>query len=380
MAMTIEQLTAAYEEEQRNQRPPLSIDDVPLTYEAITPEWLTAVLCREHPDARVLHHQLDVPDDGNSNRRRIFIEYNAAGQTARLPERVFCKASQGLANRISLGPAGAIEAEVHFYNRIRPLLDIETPIALFAQFNWALNSIVILRELHPATVFCSHTTQINRARAESQLRLLAKLHGRFMQPSDAALLSPFRSWSAFFAQLDYPAYVRACERGFEIAADVVPPRLFARRNEIWPATRKSVARQDQLPFTLAHGDVHLRNWYIAHDGGMGVTDWQAATRGHWSRDVAYALATSLPVGQRRAWENDLMRLYLDELQHSSGQTLDFDELFLNCRQQLMSALAFWTITMNPAPGMPDMQPRDATLEFIRRIAAAIDDLDSLDSF
>jgi hypothetical protein len=32
------------------------------------------------------------------------------------------------------------------------------------------------------------------------------------------------------------------------------------------------------------------------------------------------------------------------------------------------------------PGMPDMQPRDVTLEFILRIATAIDDLESLDSF
>jgi len=45
-----------------------------------------------------------------------------------------------------------------------------------------------------------------------------------------------------------------------------------------------------------------------------------------------------------------------------------------------AVLAFWTITINPAPGMPDMQPRDSTLEFIRRIAIAIDDLDALDSF
>ncbi|MEJ2459065.1 MAG: hypothetical protein P8Y58_13380 [Novosphingobium sp.] len=46
----------------------------------------------------------------------------------------------------------------------------------------------------------------------------------------------------------------------------------------------------------------------------------------------------------------------------------------------MTVLAFWTNTLNPAPGMPDMQPRDSTLEFIRRITIAMDDLDTLDSF
>jgi hypothetical protein len=30
--------------------------------------------------------------------------------------------------------------------------------------------------------------------------------------------------------------------------------------------------------------------------------------------------------------------------------------------------------------MPDMQPRDSTIEYLRRISVAIDDLDTLDSF
>ena len=39
-----------------------------------------------------------------------------------------------------------------------------------------------------------------------------------------------------------------------------------------------------------------------------------------------------------------------------------------------------TITINPGPGIADLQPQDSILEFIRRIAIAIDDLDALDSF
>jgi hypothetical protein len=50
------------------------------------------------------------------------------------------------------------------------------------------------------------------------------------------------------------------------------------------------------------------------------------------------------------------------------------------RQQMMSALTWWTVTLTPPEGLPDMQPRDTTLEFIRRITTAIDDLDSLDAF
>ena len=381
MSIDVDQLKAAYELEKHNRHPPVTADDVPFTYEDITDEWLTTILCGQHPGAKVTGHRLDVADDGNSNRRRIFIELNDVGKKAGLPDRVFCKASQGLANRISLGPPGAIESEVNFYNIVRPLLNIEAPICYHARFNTALNSIIVMRELESGTTFCTHTTDFTRARAENQLRVLASFHGKFLEsPALKTTLAPFKTWFDFFNGMDYPAFEQACDQGFGIAEEVIPTRLFKRRSEIWTATRKSVENHNHLPHTLTHGDDHQRNWYITANGNMGLNDWQAATRGHWSRDVVYGLTTSLTVENRRAWEQDLLRYYHDLLQQSAGRELSFDGVFDAYRQQLMTALAFWTITINPAPGMPDMQPRDSTLEFIRRIATAMDDLDTLNSF
>jgi len=59
-----------------------------------------------------------------------------------------------------------------------------------------------------------------------------------------------------------------------MAEQVIPGRLYARRNEIWPATRRSTERHARLPHTLIHGDDHQRNWYITPDGAMGLNDWQ----------------------------------------------------------------------------------------------------------
>jgi len=52
----------------------------------------------------------------------------------------------------------------------------------------------------------------------------------------------------------------------------------------------------------------------------------------------------------------------------------------NLRQQLMTALGFWTITLRPAPEMADMQPEKTTWKFLERFYAAIDDHDALDAF
>lgn len=56
------------------------------TYEAITPEWLSAVLARNTTGAAVVSHTLGPVDDGTSNRRRIAIEWNDAGRAARPAE------------------------------------------------------------------------------------------------------------------------------------------------------------------------------------------------------------------------------------------------------------------------------------------------------
>jgi Ser/Thr protein kinase RdoA (MazF antagonist) len=130
---------------------------------------------------------------------------------------------------------------------------------------------------------------------------------------------------------------------------------------------------------LIHSDVHLRNWYIRADGAIGLNDWQSACRGHWGRDVAYALTAAMDVDTRRRMVKPLLQYYLDRLREEGGPATSFEEAWIHYRQQLFSALAFWTITM-PSPDLPDMQPVDTTLEMIRRLSCAIDEYDALESF
>jgi hypothetical protein len=109
----IEQIQAAYARGQQDpERKAVEAGDIPLSFESVTPTWLTNVLCAGTPGAEVLAFSLDPPDDGSSNRRRIAVEYNDAGRAASLPTALFAKASQELSNRIILGASGAAETEV----------------------------------------------------------------------------------------------------------------------------------------------------------------------------------------------------------------------------------------------------------------------------
>ncbi len=380
MSNRSEEIAAGYELDKKNRRPPVSAKDIPFAYEDITAEWLTAILCAGIEGAKVVAFSFDAPDIGSTSRQRIVVDYNQAGRDAGLPLSVFCKATHSLASRMATGFGNTAKAEVNFYNIARPLLDVEAPVGCFANFSPSFNSIVVLRDLGPGTTFCTHTTDITRGNAEDQMRLLAKVHGKFLEsPVLDTTLSVFPTWHYFFSSFE-SVFKGPCDQGFAIAEDVIPARLFARRQDVWGATMASVERHLHLPHTLNHGDDHLRNWYITADGRMGLGDWQAATRGHWSRDLIYGLLTSLSIDNRRLWMDELLRCYMDHLQHTSGRKIPFDGVLDEIRRQMFTVLAFWTITINPVPGMPEMQPRDSTVEFIRRIASAMDDFDAFGAF
>lgn len=113
---------------------------------------------------------------------------------------------------------------------------------------------------------------------------------------------------------------------------------------------------------------------------MGLTDWQATSRGHWSRDLAYVLATGVPTEKRRLWEREVVRLYVAELAKYGGPKVSEEEAWKELRRQTFGPLWYWTFTLTPSKIMPDMQPVETTLDFIGRITALMDDHDALDSY
>lgn len=385
MTVTFDQIKAAYADEvSRGQSRALnSADQLPLSYAEITPEWLTAVLAGDVAGAKVIAHELGEEDEGTSSRRHIFLTWNPAGQAAGLPASVFSKSTMTLESRYLLGMNGGIAAEAVFYNSVLPTLDIRTPTPLFARYDPEnFNSIIIMADLADQVTFGSHELDLTLEQARSQLRLLARLHARYIDsPELATTLREFNDWEDYFAiTVEAAGFGPACARGFTMAREVIPARLYDRTEEVWPATLASVRNHGSLPRTLIHSDVHLKNWYIDADGEMGLNDWQCACRGNWGRDLAYAIATALTPENRRAWERDLVSYYTAELKAAGGPTVDFPTAWRLYRQNLFSALAWWTGTLGQPPEAPKMQPPETAMEFIRRMTAAIDDVDALDSF
>lgn len=385
MSGVLERIQTAFAADQaRGFQKVTSVADLPRSFEELTVAWMTEALCSKVQGAEVVSLTLGPPDNGSSNRRRVVVEYNQAGKDHGLPDKLFCKASHDLANRMVLGVSGGAQGEVNFYNLFRPHVEMEVPVSYFAAVDpVSCNSLIILGDITDSVEsFCDDKTPMSRERAESQLRLLARLHASgYAKDELKGFLGEMLTWEQFFGRSCDFGLETGIRKAFGEAESILPASINALGEDgMWNLMLKSVALHADLPRTITHGDVHLKNWYVAGNGEMGLSDWQCSNAGHWSRDVAYTIVTALDIEDRRKWDRDLLAYYLDELARHGGPRVTMDEAWLHYRQQLWSALSWWLVTLCPPEGIPDMQPRDTTVAFLKRIGTAMGDADSATAF
>ncbi|MBR1224537.1 MULTISPECIES: phosphotransferase family protein [unclassified Bradyrhizobium] len=359
-------------------------DDVPCTPYAVTPEWLTAVLCGKVPGAIVTDVEIKPASAGTHERHQLRVSYNEEGRRAGLPVSIFTKSLPSIVTRMIGGFNGTARVEGSFFTQIRAQLEIEAPLCYHSAYDRRTFAAIHLLEDLVATksaTFCNHKTYVTRAMADDMIDLLASLHGRFY--GDPTLAERYR-WLASYprwftigaAKMGTEYYTR---KAFDAAAHVIPAAVMARRDDVWPATMRALALHDSEPQGLIHSDVHIGNWYRTGSGQMGLCDWQCLSRGHWSRDFAYAVTASLTPDDRRSWERELLARYIERFAEKTGVKPDFDLSFRRYRQQIVHALAMWTITLCHSPLLPNMQPEATTLTMIGRMTTAMADLDALDS-
>jgi aminoglycoside phosphotransferase (APT) family kinase protein len=359
-------------------------DDVPCSPYAVTAEWLTAVLCNKNPGALVTGVEVRPASAGTHERHQLKVSYNEEGRRAGLPASIFTKSLPSIVTRMIGGFNGTARAEGNFYTQIRPQLEIEAPLCYHSAYDRKTFAAIHLLEDMVATkaaTFCNHKTDVTRGMAEDMIDLLAALHGRFYGDPTLAeryrWLAGYSRWFTIGAEKMGTEYYT--QKAFDVAAHVIPASVLARRADVWPATMRALALHDSEPQGLLHSDVHIGNWYRTGAGEMGLCDWQCLSRGHWSRDFAYAVTASLTPDNRRNWERELLARYIERFAEKTGVSPDFDVSFLRYRQQIVHALAMWTITLCHSPLLPNMQPEDTTITMIGRMTTAMADLDALDS-
>lgn len=358
--------------------------DVPWAPEAVTTDWLNETVAPRFPGARIEACRLGPGSSGTSVRRQLSLDWST-GAPAEAPRSLFMKTCPSFVTRMANSAGGVAVAEGNFYRLLRPELTIEAPHGYFSAFDpGSCRSIHLLEDLVATkqATFCNWRTAVDRPMAESVVDLLAATHGRFY--GDPAL-EAMSEWLRTTTQWIVNGFVRSGfdqqhREAFVVGADLMPANVRDAGQRSFDAVLAALSMHDDGPRTLVHSDVHLGNWYVTGDGRMGLCDWQCISRGHWARDLAYAVSTVLSVEDRRAWERDLIARYAAALSDATGQTFDADDVFDAYRRQIPAALLMWTTTLVPAPTMPDMQPLEMSRAMVTRLTHAMSDLESLRLF
>ncbi len=354
---------------------------MPRSPSEIGPAWLNAVLCRDTPGAQVRAVTTVGASAGTTTRRAIEVTYNEAGFDAGLPTRLFLKGTVTLAQRLMLGLGGFIAGEPGFYVHVRPELEIEAPAGYFGAVephSWrslvVMDDVTATRGAH----FWQPSHRVTRAEIEDLLRTVATWHGALW---DSPRLTGWRWLRTPAAQMDLiDSLIGLADRraiGAERARAVIPHPLRGRQADLYAGMRRSMHIASRGPQTYVHGDLHVANTYRTALGRIGVSDWQTSLRGSWALDYAYLLATALTVGDRRAWEGELLDLYLDKLSAAGGAAIPRAEAWLAYRQATFYPYFAWIYTIGRSRLQPSFQPDAVSLTMVERIGATIDDLDSL---
>ena len=359
-------------------------DDVPCSPSAITPEWLTAVLCEKYPGAMVTQVEVKPASAGTHERHRLLSTYNEAGRRAGLPGSIFTKSLPSVVTRMIGGFNGTARVEGQFFTQLRPLLQIEAPVGYHAAFDRRTFASILLLEDLVATksaTFCNHRTYVTREMADDMIDVLAALHARFYGEPELATryrwVAGYPRWFTIGAEkmrLEY--YTR---KAFEAASHVIPGKGVG-------ATRRGVAgghARACRPRRRGAGPDPLRCAYrkLVPDGGrkdglvrLAVPFARPLVAGLRLRGDSGADAGRSPhVGEGSA--GALSRRFAE----LTGSRPDFDESFRHYREQMVHALLMWTITLCHSPLLPNMQPEETTLTMIERITTAMADLDSIDN-
>jgi len=339
---------------------------IPTEWTDITPEWMTAALADQHPDARVEDVTLLMRDDGTNRRARFGLTY-AAGSG---PATVFLKKLDPAHRKLVEATSGLFHEPRLFSSGVS--LPVDHPLVYTALIDehgkdWVMvMEDIVARGAEPIDA----TRPITLDQAANALRSLARLHSgfwgeRMTNHPELDWLAPFNLW---------PGLAPAVPIALEKLGKTVPNEVHDLGTQIvdhyWVRFIESLP---DAPQTLVHGDLHIGNTYLLPNDEVGFLDWQVVRRSNWSIDVGYFLQGAIVHTDRRVNERDLVETYRSSLDLPPDERPSAEEAWLRYRASAAHGLATWLAT---AADDGAWQDPDISMTLAQRYGAAFVELDT----
>ena len=353
---------------------------IPQTPSSITADWLTQALrsagvLKTSKVVAVDVHPIAAGSGFVGQTARLTIKYD--GQEAGAPATAFAKLSSAdPAVRQQLRRVGLYETETGFYRDIAasPDFPLPTPRPYLSLYDEGTGECLLLLEDLGHAEFGDNLAGCSPMDAQLVVRQLGSLHAHYWEAPILSQLSWLRSLGDE-AEARIGLYRAMLPRFEQRCVDSLMPamREFARRfAELMP---RYIAQLSDKPQTLTHGDFRADNFAFAGTrAGRRATvfDWQVARRAPGPRDLAYFLSGSLPVEQRRATEESLLKVYVETLLADGVGGYTIRDLRRDVQAGLAAPLTTWVI----AGGMLDFSSQrgaDLFKQVCARLGAMLED-------
>lgn len=310
------------------------------TVDDLTPDWLAGVLsdAGRLDSSKVVALESEAIGTGQMSRvLRLTPTYSA--DTASPPASLIAKIASEDATARGAGHAmGFYEAEVRFYREIAPQVTAATPPCIGAAIDATDGAFTVLLEDQPELVVGDMVTGGSVDDAALALAELAKLQAPLWNDSTlakTAWLSPAR-WRMFSE-----TFPMALEPFLNRFGDALSADEIALCERVIP---QSVPWLDAWsgPTVVQHGDYRLDNMLFGDaPARVVVFDWQTARVGPPLVDAGFYLGGCLPIEERRAYEQELLRDYHRNLRTLGVTTYSWDDCLRDyARYALYGLLSF----------------------------------------
>jgi hypothetical protein len=290
------------------------------TPDELTPEWLAGVLGAGSLDV-LGTERVGTGQMSQSHRVRFQPADGPPGSV------VVKLASEDPTSRATGVGMGAYFREIAFYRNLAARIGEPLPGCLLAEYDTAEGWFTLVLEDIVGAVQGDQIAGCTVKEAEIALRQLARVHAPVL--GDTALgtadyLNQPNPLNQDLLKLLLPGFLeRYGER-------VAPEHQDVCRRLV--AVLDAWAAEQVPPLGLVHGDYRLDNLLFG-DGSCKVVDWQTMTWGPAVLDAAYFIGGCLPVEERRAHEEALVRLYHTELLAQGVNGLSWEQCWEQYRRQ-----------------------------------------------
>lgn len=302
--------------------PASSSDRLIRTIDELTPEWLAGALGR--PVAEVLGSDRIGTGQMSHSHRVTFLADGSSDE----PESVVVKlASTDPTSRSTGVGMGAYFREIAFYRNLASRIGGPVPGCHLAEYDPAEGWFTLVLEDIAGATQGDQISGCTVEEARTAMRALARVHAPVLgdlalgtadylnQPNPLTtdllkMLLP--GFTERYQDLVAPEHMEVCER-------------FVPVTDAWAAERTP-------PLGLVHGDYRLDN-LLFDAGGCRVVDWQTLSWGSPMLDAAYFIGNSVRLEDRHEHEQELVRLYYDELLAQGVTSLSWEQCWDEYRRQ-----------------------------------------------